>query len=218
MKKSLQRIVGSLSILALFLCLFIRPHSLHAHAEPTTSVSPVASVTSYVFSAGPGDSLSKIVRRALQLRAVTDQPTAMYCENTISTQLGGDYIEVSQQIVVSYRQIDDCTASAKSLTPDQQVAWQAYADTVEFNVDDISPTNSSPVVVAPQSPVNPPEEPSPEPTPTPVTEPSKPANPAPKTTKPIKKVSATAWLIVGSIATMVAFIAGESFAARRTRR
>ena len=155
MKKLLRRIVGVSSILALFLCIFIRLMPTHAETPAVTAES----ITSYSFNAASGDSLSRIVRRALQLRSVTDQPTALYCENIITSQLGGEYIEVGQQVVVSFAQIDACTAAAKNLDSSERAAWQAYADTVMFDVSDVNPTNNSSNVVVP----SPPSEPAPAP-------------------------------------------------------
>ncbi|MDB5182859.1 MAG: hypothetical protein JWO47_643 [Candidatus Saccharibacteria bacterium] len=226
MLRSRRHIFCIFAILALFLGAFVPMRVTHAESSNTMSSVTPSSITSYSFSANPGDSLSRIIRRALQLRAVTDQPSAMYCENIISTQLGGEYIEVSQIVTVSFQQIDDCTAAAKNLDQDQRTAWQAYADTVDFNVSDISPTNNSSNVVAPQAPAAPsqPDQPTPSPAP------AEPA-PAPKPTQPTapvsqskkrasqpKKVSGATWLVVGSILTVVAYFAGESFAERRARR
>lgn len=217
MKKLLQRIVSTPSLLAFFLCLFIWP--LPVHAESNSTLPPVTStsITAYAFSALPGDSLSRIVRRALQLRAVADPPTAMYCENNISHELGGRYIEVAEQVVVTYDQIDTCVASAKSLDQAQKAAWQAYADTVNFDVSTISPTNNSSTVVAPQ----PPAAQSQAPTPAPESAPTPPPSPSLPATKPVsppsKRESKNIWFIVAAIVVLLAFIADGSLVRKRTR-
>jgi len=166
--KLLQRIVTSLGILALFLCLFAEPKPAHASTIGGMPTINAGSITTYAFEAKAGDSLSRIVRRALQLRGVVDQPSAMYCENIISSQLGGEYLEVSQQVVVNFSQIDNCVSAAKNLDANQRAAWQTYADNVIFDVSDISPTNNSSNVVAPQQPTTP-VPPAPSQTPTPQT-------------------------------------------------
>jgi hypothetical protein len=130
------------SMAALFLCpinLFPLAHA----AEAVNQSESAGSGSSYTFQATPGDSLSRIVRRALQLRGVTDQPTAMFCENILVAALGGSYLEIGQQVTVTYAQIDGCKTVAQILTPEKRAAWQSYANTVSFDVSYINPTNTA---------------------------------------------------------------------------
>jgi hypothetical protein len=215
--------ISALSFLALFFCLFSLSQPVHAQAD-SLSTQPITanSITSYAFTAQRGDSLSRIVRRALQLRAVTDQPTALYCENTIATGLGNESLPINQQVVIPYAVIDTCVTQAQSLTAVQRAAWQSYADTVDFNVTDVTPINNSSQVVKPATPESRQAPSAPSPSinaPASTTSPTQPSGLTAKVTQPKKHSIPTYWWYIAiATITLVYFVVGGPVPGKRTQR
>jgi len=142
----------------------------------------------------------------------------MFCENSITTQLGGAYLEIDQVVTVSYQQLDDCVASAKSLTPEQRASWQEYANYTVFDVSDINPVNNSSAVVTPQ-PTTPAPAQTPEPTSSmPEGKAPEAAKPAPTANEAKQKAPAYWWYIGAGALVIIYFILDGPLPGKRTRR
>jgi hypothetical protein len=210
MRVTIKRIVKSTFMIALFLCLFIKPISGKASSVDQTNSVTSASITSYAFNAHAGDSLSLITRRALQLRGVTDKSVAMYCENQLSSNLGGGYLEIDQQVVVTYAQLDNCVAASKGLSESERAAWLAYANDADFDISYITPTNNSSNVVTPKA--------SDSTSPSPSNDPSTSQSPAaqtPNKTTPTKKAPNYWWYIGGGALVTIYFVLGGTLPRRQ---
>ena len=223
---SAQRSLKIVSILIILISFLNKPSLIYAVPDDAPAPITASSITSYLFSANEGDSLSRIVRRALQLRAVADRPIAMYCENVISGLLGGGYIDLQQKVVVSYAQIDSCALKAKGLDADERAAWQAYADTADFNLNDLNPVNnSSNVVPADSSYTNSPSQmengvspqnPDVRQTPKPIAAPKNPLSPIRREAGSLKPTNAW-WYVIAAILLLL-FIRNDLVAKRRSGR
>jgi hypothetical protein len=139
------------SSLALFLCLYGSAHaqtndivqpSMH---DAKTTQSPAVMPSSYIFRARPGDSLSLLVRRGLQLHTSLVPASAMYCESILVNQLGNGELEIDQNVEVNFKAMDNCVGSSTFLTVDQIAVWKTYADSASFSLEDIQPVNTTPI-------------------------------------------------------------------------
>lgn len=166
----------------------------------------------YQFVARPGDSLSILVRRAIQLYAADKKLTlspaaAMYCETNVTQRLGSRWLEVSEVVNVPAGLLQQFADSSKSLTPQQISDWTVYANNADFAIDDIKPTK------LPGSQGNQPQNRSNTPSPTP--NPSAAASPSPTAAEKGKNSSNSTssrwywWLLAGIVLVAVYLLAGN---------
>ena len=105
-------------------------------------------ITSYDYIARPGDSLSLLTRKSLQLYAQVKNtqlsPAAtMYCENNVATKLGNRRLEINERVSIPFDLLQQFIVSSRDLTASQLVAWGEYAENANFDLSDLHPINES---------------------------------------------------------------------------
>lgn len=124
----------------------------NAESADQTEVSQATSsatteATAYEYTAKPGDSLSKLVRRSIQLlnQAKNNKMTdaaAMYCETNAVQRLGSTYLDIEQKVSVPFSVLQEYIDNAKNLTSEQLARWQKYADRADFASLSATPDNA----------------------------------------------------------------------------
>lgn len=118
-----------------------------AQTEPAPAGQSATSNDGYQFTARPGDSLSLITRRAIQVYAKAQKvelspAQAIFCETRLTQQLGNREIEIGEQINVPFKDLEACVAASRELTDAQREAWNTYAGQVDFAVTGPDPANA----------------------------------------------------------------------------
>jgi hypothetical protein len=153
MKKQISRLM-LVSLLLAAAWIFLSPATTNAQegeegaAETTaTTAEATATTESYEYKVQPGDSVTVIVRRSLQLEAADKQielsPAALlYCETTITNRVGARLLEIGETITVPTNLLNECLESSKSLSEAQKSAWQVYANQANLNQESVVPTST----------------------------------------------------------------------------
>ncbi len=125
--------------------LFIHPvHASAATTQATSTSPPVA----YTYIARPGDNMSIMVRRSIQLYAAAKKikltpAMAMYCETNTVQKIGGHLLNVGESVNVPFNTLQKYIASGRKLTTAQQASWNAWAQLASFDLDGLNPTNKT---------------------------------------------------------------------------
>lgn len=114
------------------------------HTEETSSNAPNA----YVFIARPGDNLTVLARRSIQLYAeaknTSMSPSAiLYTETNTVKQLGGRHIDVGERINIPFDTIQKYMVSSRELSSTQKEAWGLYAAKADFVLRGVEPRNKA---------------------------------------------------------------------------
>ena len=154
MKTLMRRTAHIVAAGAFFVCaLSMGSASAHSTAEATTPVTTStaqAASDTYKFTAEKGNSLTKIVRRAIQLyqedKKITLSPAAaVYGETTIVQAMGAGDLEVGQHVDVPSALLQSAVDSSKTLTAAQLSKWEQYSKNVSFDVSYIKAEKPAPV-------------------------------------------------------------------------
>lgn len=87
----------------------------------------------YEYVAGAGESLTVIARQAVaQLDGSLSSAQRVAAETRLAQQAGGQLLDISQNVAISKESVSQAVEWAKSLTEEQQLAWQPYADLVAW--------------------------------------------------------------------------------------
>lgn len=113
-----------------------------ARAQAPDSPPP----TTYEYVARPGDNLSYMVRRSVQLyskakNTPVSPAAAMFCETHVVQQLGSRYLDINEAVAVPFDSLQQYIEQSKSLTPAQLAAWDYYANRASFDLPGLNPTN-----------------------------------------------------------------------------
>jgi|GEM_PF-1489353 len=105
-------------------------------------------VNSYEYIARPGDSLSLLTRKSLQLYAGAKNiqlspATIMYCENSVVTMLGSRHLEINEHVAIAFDLLQQYIVNSRGLNASQLAAWNNYAQYANFNLSDLHPINES---------------------------------------------------------------------------
>ncbi len=129
--------------------LVIAGHSGRASAATaTTQPSSPKPTTAYTYVAQPGDNLSIMVRRSVQLYAQAKQieltpAAAMYCETNTVQKLGAHLLDVGEKVSVPFATLQSYMATSRKLTPAQSAAWRVFANRASFNLGSLNPVNKA---------------------------------------------------------------------------
>ncbi len=139
----MKKFLASLALLAG--CLVITNlNAAPVSAQEDTAETPAGS---YEFTAERGDSLTKMVRRSLQLYAQREadtelsEPATVYAETNVTQRLGSTQLEVGQEVSVPFALLDEYVKNSANLTAAQVANWERYTTNVNFDVSHIQPTN-----------------------------------------------------------------------------
>ena len=96
----------------------------------------------YNYVAQPGDSYSKIARKAVQtygLKHDVKLSTAqiIFAETNLTLEAGSPALSVDEEVSVSEADVKTWVERANDLDDETEAAWAVYAQGVEFNTDNV---------------------------------------------------------------------------------
>lgn len=116
-------------------------------AETTETTEEPSADDAYSFTAQPGDSYTKIARKAVQIygfdnTAELSGAQIVYLETNLTILAGSPELEIGEAVSINKATITEWVEKAKALTDVQKAAWQVYADRVDFNTDNVGEARS----------------------------------------------------------------------------
>lgn len=143
-------IVLALSAVALVTALVLaspasQPENAKAQAiqetEATEQEAADAGVT-YEYVAQPGDSYSKIARKAVQTYGLKhdvslSQAQILFAETNLTRAADSPFLNEGQQVAVAEATIGEWVERAEDISDEQKAAWQRYTAGVDFNTDNV---------------------------------------------------------------------------------
>lgn len=118
--------------------------SVSAQAEqPPVEQQTTTAPASYEFVAQPGNSMSVMARRAIQLYdQKTDditlpEPCIIAAETNIVQSLGPRWLREGEQFKIDESVVSDWARKANGLTEEQRAAWKVYSDNANFTLNDV---------------------------------------------------------------------------------
>lgn len=108
--------------------------------EQTSEQTQTAEV--YTYEAQPGDSYTKMARKAVQTYGVINginltEAGIVFAETNLTLAAGSPQLEVGQKVEISESQISDWVKKAQELTDSEQARWNKYTPYVNFNTDSV---------------------------------------------------------------------------------
>ncbi len=143
-------VFGSLLVVALVVS---GGHSrASAQTLPTAQTSPTPT-TAYTYIARPGDSLTIMVRRSVQLYASAkhvrlSNAAAMFCETNIVQKMGSRRLDIGDKVSVSFDILQKYISNGRKLSKPKLVAWSYWANLASFDLGGLNPTNIKPAQTA----------------------------------------------------------------------
>lgn len=143
MKKASLIVAG---LAAVFVWVGATPQASAQEAQPEpqpTEQTSAPAPTQYEFIAQPGNSMSVMARRAVQLydqktEAVNlPEPCIVMAETNIVQNLGPRWLAVEENFKIDESLVADFAQKANNLTEEQRAAWKVYSDNAEFNLTDV---------------------------------------------------------------------------------
>lgn len=107
----------------------------------TTSTDAVeAQEGTYDYVAQPGDSYSLMARKAVQTYGIESSTNLsgaqiIYVETNATQAAGSPVLNLGDKVSISRQLISEWSEKAKSLTQEEQSAWQVYANNANFSTD-----------------------------------------------------------------------------------
>lgn len=111
----------------------------HKEGEEHEETAQEAAST-YEYVAQPGDSYSKIARKAIQTYGITTETNLseaqiIFAETKLTQEAGSPAINEGQEIAIDEAKVKNWVDQAKELSDTKQTAWAAYTVGVDFNTD-----------------------------------------------------------------------------------
>lgn len=112
------------------------------HAEEAPKPTKTSTETSYSYVAQPGDSYTKMARKALQTygkkaKVNISQAGIVFAETNLTKQAGSPALEISQKVEFKESVVKDWADKALKLTDTEKSAWNYYVQFVNFNTDKV---------------------------------------------------------------------------------
>ena len=97
---------------------------------------------SYTYTAQPGDSYTKIARKAVQTYGIENnvklsEAGIIFAETNLTLSAGSPQLEVGQEVKLSKELVKQYVDEANALSDAQQNAWAVYVPLIDFNTDAI---------------------------------------------------------------------------------
>lgn len=117
-----------------------------AVAQEAPTAEPIKAEAVYSYEAQPGDSYTKIARKAVQTYGAINQVSLseaqiVFAETNLTQAAGSPELEVGQKVEISESQIAEWVKKAGELTEEQEAAWDVYTPYVNFNTDNVGQAN-----------------------------------------------------------------------------
>lgn len=100
------------------------------------------STSPYSYVAQPGDSYTKIARKAVQTYGINNnvnlsQAQIIAAETFLTRDANSPSLKVGESVVLSEDAVKDASNKAKDLSEDAQSLWQKYVQYANFNTDKV---------------------------------------------------------------------------------
>jgi hypothetical protein len=139
-------LAGFITIVAasvLFLTTTVSAQDAPVEATPvTTSAEPTGTEDQGTFDyvAQPGDSYSLMARKAVQTYGIETSTNLsgaqiIFVETNLTQAAGSPVLNLGEKVSISRQLVSEWAEKAKSLTEEQQAAWQVYANNANFSTD-----------------------------------------------------------------------------------
>jgi hypothetical protein len=95
---------------------------------------------SYTYTAQPGDSYSKMARKAVQTFGLKNkvnlsEAQIMFAETNLTKEANSPLLEKGQTVEIKEEAVKGWVDKAKELSAEKQAAWQKYTVGVDFNTN-----------------------------------------------------------------------------------
>jgi hypothetical protein len=96
----------------------------------------------YTYTAQPGDSYTKMARKAVQTYGITEkvnltQAGIVFAETNLTQQAGSPEINEGQKVEIKQSDVKTWVDKAKDLSDAQQAAWNQYVPFVNFDTSKV---------------------------------------------------------------------------------
>lgn len=110
--------------------------------KQTQHVAQGASAAEYRYIAQPGDSYSKMARKAVQTYGITSKlvlghPQILAAETNLTIAAGSPLLNLGQTVTISQAAVKVAADAAKSLSADRIELWRQYIPGVDFNTNSV---------------------------------------------------------------------------------
>lgn len=110
--------------------------------QTTQNQQQNTSTVVYKYIAQPGDSYSKMARKAIQTYGIKNKVNIsnakiLFAETNITQQAGSPFLDLSQNVEIKESVVKDWVEKAQKITITQEAAWDAYSSGVDFNTNNV---------------------------------------------------------------------------------
>lgn len=131
---------------SLIVTLFVIGNQAHASAAAISQKTDKAAITAYSYVAKPGDNMTYMVRRSVQLYAAAKQikissAEAVYCETNVVQKMGGHLLNIGERVDVPFDTLQKYIGSSRRLTHSKKSAWNVYVKQINFDLKRLNPMN-----------------------------------------------------------------------------
>ena len=141
----------TITALAIGVTVVVNPNVSKVAAETKQPTTPAATSSepkaassdpSYSYIAQPGDSYTKMARKAIQTygkkaKVNISQAGIIFAETNLTIQAGSPILEISQKVEFKESVVKSWAEKALKLTDAEKSAWNYYVQFVNFNTDKI---------------------------------------------------------------------------------
>jgi hypothetical protein len=119
------------------------PVTTEAEARTTEENQEAApEAEAFNFTAQPGDSYTKMARKATQIYGIDTQTELsgaqiVFVETNVTIEAGSPELNVGEEVSINKSTVESWVNKAKELTDEQKANWQVYADQVDFNTNGV---------------------------------------------------------------------------------
>lgn len=98
--------------------------------------------SAYSYVAQPGDSYTKIARKAVQTYGIIEnvnlsQAGIVFAETHLTLDAGSPLLNIGQAVEIQKSDLEAVVERARDLSESQQKAWEFYVKFVDFNTDNV---------------------------------------------------------------------------------
>lgn len=146
---ALPLVIAASIVVAVLLVISLQATTFAADSTETDKdkKTEVSKEVTYTYVAQPGDSYSKIARKAVQtygLKHKVDlsQSRIMYAETNLTQEADSPLLVQGQKVEIKESVVKSWVEKAKDLSNDQAAKWDKYTVGVNFNTDSVGESRS----------------------------------------------------------------------------
>lgn len=115
--------------------------------EDNVEPADTAEAENYTYIAQPGDSYTKMVRKAVQTYGIVNgvdlsSAEIVYAETTLTREAGAPMLEVGQEVVIEQSAVQQVVDKAGQLSEEAEALWATYVPHVDFNTNSVGEATS----------------------------------------------------------------------------